>query len=204
MENKTKTKSAARKGGTTFDVIDKLREAQQALVDRLGEIKDDPTLIVRCEALITMLHAQTSAARRMAPDVEQLKGLAKGLQLAVPMAQMHIEILKTELADLDDAEKLKFGRDIIARCVESLRDGWTKQKDETTRTMGKFDGVVEAALSIVRKVDESIANYERLKKEQKDLESSSPHDDDDGAETEAEPGGEVVALPVGENTSKVD
>ena len=112
----------------------------------------------------------------MAPQVEQLKGLSKGLALAAPMAAQHIEILKQQFPGLDDSEKLKLGRDVVSRIVTSLSDAGTKQREELLKTTGKFDGTVMAALAVVRQIESAIANYDRLKQEEKELDNPFPQD----------------------------
>lgn len=164
-----------RKGdGTTFDVIDKLAQARDAVAGQLAQIGDDPGLVSRCEAKLAVFSELFGNVRRLAPQVEQLKGLSKGLALAGPMVNQHIEILKQRFSDPGEGDKLKFGRDIVVGCVGSLTDAATKQREELLRTTGKFDGAVMSALGIVRQVEDSITHYRALKEAEAELDNPFP------------------------------
>lgn len=157
-----------KRGGTTLDVIDKLDEAKAAVVKKLATIADAP-LVAKCEAMLIGFDELRLDLRRLAPDVEQLKGVTKGLQLACPIVQQHVQILKQKYTDPAEGDLLKQGRDVVLGCAGSVEGAWRQQREEMVRMMGRFDGGVNSALAIVRKIEGWVTNYERLLEEEKEL-----------------------------------
>lgn len=157
-----------KRGGTTLDVIDKLDEAKAAVVKKLATIADAP-LVAKCEAMLIGFDELRGDLRKLAPDVEQLKGVTKGLQLACPIVQQHVQILKQKYTDPAEGDLLKQGRDVVLGCAGSVEGAWRQQREEMVRMMGRFDGGVNSALAIVRKIEGWVTNYERLLEEEKEL-----------------------------------
>lgn len=156
------------KGSNTFDVVDNLRKARAVVAEKLATIPD-ASLVARCEALLLGLDDLISATREIAPSVEQLKGMTKGLQVAAPMVMQHMNLLKEKYPDPEQRDLLRLSRDAVVGCHASVEGGWRAQREEMVKTMGRFDGAVNSSIAILRKIEGYVDNYLRLLKEEGEL-----------------------------------
>ena len=172
--------SKPQKRGTAVDAADTLQTARAAVVNKLATVAD-ATFVAKCEAMLIGFDELAQSVRELAPNVEQLKGMAKGLSLAIPMVAQHVELLKGKLPDLEQAELLRFGLQVVQDCKQSVSDGWRKQQEEMVRTLGRFDGGVNGALAVLRKIEQLITHHEQM------LQAEAELNDDPFAEVRTAP-----------------
>lgn len=145
---------------STLDILAKLEVKRASITTRLATI-DEPNTRLRCEALVSMFDEMYLAIRKAIAPLEQAKGVAKGLELAVPMILQHVEIQKNKFADSGDPEQLKQLVAVINACSSSVADAAVVNSRELARKGGRFDGMTNAAMSILDKLSSTFAALQR-------------------------------------------
>lgn len=153
--------------GTSSNILHKMEQYQQTVQLKLNKYPNAEILQARCSPLLDLFKEQSEVLRLFSPNIDQLKGLVTGLGLAVPMILQHNEILKQ---NEQDKEKLRLALSALNLASKSVQQAQQKQREELLRSAGKLEGMINAAMSLLQKVEVFVEHYEVQKRKQEDLE----------------------------------
>lgn len=172
---------------STMEIIAKLEVKRDSIARQIQSI-EEPTTATRCEALRAFFEELYASVRENVVRLEQDKGIAKGIALSAGIIGSHADIWKSELADVENAEKLKFALDVVSRAVRSLSEAAIAKRSELERNAGRFDGVVNSAMATLDRVDKIVENVKRAAQKEAEIDSASNANDevDQALEQQAE------------------
>jgi hypothetical protein len=140
-------------------------DAKAKKLDYEKQAADDPRTVERCEYTMRIYTVLREQLEQLAPNIEQLKGLVKGFQLAQTIVGQHKELFKKEyeaerLTKDDFREKCA----VVDACIESLTGAYQDRKEELYRSAGKADGVYSSAIQALEHVEKYLLNLEQQRR----------------------------------------
>lgn len=168
------------KTNSSYDVIGKMEAALALVKDKLGKFKDAEILQARCAPLLDMFNDHIQSIRLISPQVEQMKGLTRGIQMASPVVMQFSDILRKELQDPADMEQLHAGVTLVSRINRTLVDTHSKQREEMLKQLGKLEGTVNAAMQLLTKVERFVSHHEAqlVQQAEQDADDAERYGDD--------------------------
>jgi prophage DNA circulation protein len=110
----------------------------------------------RCEAIWSNYEKLIDGLRKVAPAVEQLKGISSGLRGATEIAGNFKVMIKTEYEKEEISKELAALKiSLVDDIQKALKDGADKQREDFIKAAGKSEGLYTAAVMSL----DQIKNY---------------------------------------------
>jgi hypothetical protein len=154
---------------STLDILAKLELRRAAIMKTIAGV-DEQNTAIRCDTLRNMFDELYRSIRRNIAPLEQNKGIKAGLELGAAALATNRDLWKTELDQVEDADKLEFALKVIDRGLVSINGAAQKQRAELNREAGKFDGAVNSAMSLLDQIEKLADHLARSKVKQAEIE----------------------------------
>lgn len=144
-----------------FKLIQKLEE-EQGKIQYEEATKDAANVRYKCDAAMASYRRLRDAIKELAPLVEQTKGLAKGMELSVPIVNQFKVLVRSSYEKEElDKETASAQIQLLVKVELALVDSARQKKDELIRAAGKVDGIYEAALKNLEQVRDYLQGHAR-------------------------------------------
>lgn len=173
QQNRTENKV-----GSTYDLISSMEKGLAIAKTKLATHASAQILQARCAPMLDVFQEHINSIRVAAPNVEQLKGLTSGLKMASPVVLQFADVLRAELPDIKDEDKLKFGMALVNRIAKATAESHVKQREEMLKSLGKLEGMVNTAMGLLKKVEGYITHHEAKLQQEAEAQAEDANDQD--------------------------
>jgi iron-sulfur cluster repair protein YtfE (RIC family) len=149
-------------------LLRKLDDAS-AKINVASEAHDAPHVLSRCEYAMRLFRDLRTQIEDSISTVEQLKGMARGLEVAQEIVGQHKAIAQQRCVEEKiSKEDFAIKSDLVDAVILSLQDATKRQREELLRVAGKAEGIFAAASMALIQVR---TDLDRLKAQKRGMEN---------------------------------